>query len=353
MDRSSGRVERAVGMKAEFLMLAHPADADLSKYVGWYASEKLDGIRCFWDGGLTRGLLNSRVPWANTSQGRLQVCTGLWSRYGNVIAAPPWFLDSLPPDLLDGELKHCDGFQATTSACKKLVSVDAEWRGVTYCAFERPQWQQILVPRTIDEINFQKAITPGMLEWVRERTGFYDHTYIFAEVRSYMMHMAANEHFKVIDQVVVKSVEDIKSELDRAMAKKHGEGLMLRDPNSVWTPERVHTLVKLKPTADAEGKVVGYTAGKEGKTGRLLGRIGALQILWNGKLFELSGMDDVDREFDSDKEKNYAMKFPGENMFYGAQGKTIRLGDMVTFTYRSLTNKGKPKEARFKGVRVE
>ena len=32
---------------------------------GWYVSEKLDGTRCFWDGGVTRGVPTESVPWAN------------------------------------------------------------------------------------------------------------------------------------------------------------------------------------------------------------------------------------------------------------------------------------------------
>ena len=48
---------------------------------GWYMSEKLDGVRCFWDG------------------------KNLYSRNGNIFYPPDWFKDLLPKDLaLDGEL---------------------------------------------------------------------------------------------------------------------------------------------------------------------------------------------------------------------------------------------------------
>ncbi len=39
------------------LMLATPINFDKHTFGGWYMSEKLDGGRCFWDGGLTRGFL--------------------------------------------------------------------------------------------------------------------------------------------------------------------------------------------------------------------------------------------------------------------------------------------------------
>jgi ATP-dependent DNA ligase len=39
--------------KREFLMLAHKHEGQ--NILGWLYSEKLDGMRCFWDGGITRG----------------------------------------------------------------------------------------------------------------------------------------------------------------------------------------------------------------------------------------------------------------------------------------------------------
>jgi len=47
---------------------------------GWYMSEKLDGVRTYWNG------------------------EELLSRQGNAFAAPPWFLADFPPFELDGEL---------------------------------------------------------------------------------------------------------------------------------------------------------------------------------------------------------------------------------------------------------
>ena len=33
-------------------------------FSGYFLSEKLDGQRCFWDGGITRGMRTVDVPWA-------------------------------------------------------------------------------------------------------------------------------------------------------------------------------------------------------------------------------------------------------------------------------------------------
>ena len=73
----------------EFLMLAKPYQND--KVIGWFLSEKLDGMRAFWDGGVTRGKYGP--PWNNQNI----KATGLWSRYAKVIHAPDWFLDLLLP----------------------------------------------------------------------------------------------------------------------------------------------------------------------------------------------------------------------------------------------------------------
>src|SRR5213080_903258 len=61
------------------LLLAHSWDnaADL---VGWWMSEKLDGVRAYWDG---RQFL---------------------SRQGNLYHAPDWFVEGLPGVPLDGAL---------------------------------------------------------------------------------------------------------------------------------------------------------------------------------------------------------------------------------------------------------
>ena len=82
----------------EFLQLADSLDTKKHKIGGFYVSEKLDGTRAFWDGGITRGLPTASVPWASVADPKTgdrkakikPVSTGLWSRYGNPIMAPDW-----------------------------------------------------------------------------------------------------------------------------------------------------------------------------------------------------------------------------------------------------------------------
>ena len=52
-------------MSIEFVMKAHTYNP--SKHIitkDWFVSEKLDGMYCLWDGGITRGMPVTEIPWA-------------------------------------------------------------------------------------------------------------------------------------------------------------------------------------------------------------------------------------------------------------------------------------------------
>jgi DNA ligase-1 len=51
------------------LMLAKNFDKDVHDPKGWYMSEKIDGVRCYWSGN------------------------EMYTRNGNIIHAPQWFKD--------------------------------------------------------------------------------------------------------------------------------------------------------------------------------------------------------------------------------------------------------------------
>lgn len=61
------------------VLLAHSWDT-AQDLTGWWMSEKLDGVRCWWDG------------------------ERFISRLGNEFRAPKWFTEGLPKTNLDGEL---------------------------------------------------------------------------------------------------------------------------------------------------------------------------------------------------------------------------------------------------------
>lgn len=96
------------------LMLAKKFEGD-NDPIGWYMSEKLDGVRCFWNG------------------------ENMYSRNGNLFYPPDWFKGLLPKDLaLDGELwtKRND-FQKAVSIVKRQDKND-EWKLITYMVYDAP-----------------------------------------------------------------------------------------------------------------------------------------------------------------------------------------------------------------------
>jgi DNA ligase-1 len=129
---------------------------------------------------------------------------------------------------------------------------------------------------------------------------------------------------------------------------KGGEGVIIRDPNAIWTPKRVNALLKYKPYRDAEAVITGFTSGrKTDKGSKHLGKIGALITDYKGKRLELSGLTDEERVFAGDVDSSYATDHPGEDMPEDTQGKHFKVGQTVTFKYRELSDDGIPKEARY------
>jgi ATP-dependent DNA ligase len=127
-----------------------------------------------------------------------------------------------------------------------------------------------------------------------------------------------------------------------------GEGVVIRNPEGIWTPKRHRNILKYKPFSDAEARVVGFTSGRETNKGsRLLGKIGALIVDYQGKRLELSGLTDAEREFADQMARDWAVNNPGIDAPYWVEGKHFKKGQAVTFKYRELSDDGIPKEARY------
>ncbi len=138
---------RTISLRREFLQLANTFDLVKHLIAGWFISEKLDGGRSLWDGGITRGMKTEDVPWAGildpkTGKRKAKIkpiSTGLWSRYGNPINAPDWFLNLLPACPLDGELwAGRTKFQLTMSVIKDHVPNQNDWKQIKYAVYSSP-----------------------------------------------------------------------------------------------------------------------------------------------------------------------------------------------------------------------
>ena len=342
-------------MKQEYLMLAHVFKPGKHNIGGWFMSEKLDGCRCFWDGGISRGILASEVPWANTVKDdrllELPIATGLWSRSGKVIYAPNDWLDQLPKCPLDGELFIARGHFQSLRRIIAEHSPSENWKNVKFMVFDSPSSP---VFRAIREVKIRSEYS-----FFIKGTGFngpessikdpwtFEHTKIFVERKCAESQVAYPLDQERLPLKYSEAIKCIHRELE-VIVGEGGEGVMLRNPASRWVTQRSHNLLKVKPSNDAEGTIVGFTSGKKTDRGsKLRGLIGALILDYNGKRLELSGLTDEERKFTMDEYYWYAWHHPGQDMPNNFRGKYFKVGDIVSFKYRELSDDGIPKEARY------
>ena len=213
--------------RAPSLLLAnvYRESIDLDKY---WVSEKLDGVRAYWDGET------------------------LTSRNGNRFNAPPWFIEDFPRVPLDGELWMGRGtFERLSGAVRRQTPDDAQWRGVRFMVFDLPS-----SPGPFDQ----------RLQRLRE-----------------MFETIESPHIVLIEQFRIADHDALMDTLSQVVAGG-GEGLMLHKGSSLYTAGRTDDLLKLKSYEDAEAVVVGHLPGK----GKLTGMLGALLVeMPDGRRFRL------------------------------------------------------------------
>ena len=237
---------------------------------GWWLSEKLDGVRAWWDG------------------------KQFLSRNGNRYVAPEWFTRGLPGTPLDGELWiGRKQFQRTVSIVRRSEASEL-WREVRYLVFDAPGLAQPFEQRLA-------AVT----------------TLLANHQPSYAL---------ALQQSICRSAEHLTQELTR-IETLGGEGLMLRQPASLYEPRRSSTLLKVKRFHDCEAIVVGHEPGR----GRHKGRLGALVVqLPNGIRFACgTGLSDAQRD------------------------RPPAIGEFITVKYQELTDGGVPRFPVFAGVRSD
>lgn len=329
--------------KREFLMQAHSLDKEARLYdKQWYVSEKLDGLRAFWDGGITR----DRMPTFTKGE----VATGLWSRYGKIIHAPKNWLNKLPPFPLDGELWiGRNRFQEVVSITKqKLHPSETDWEHVQYLCYDSPGLADVFAPGVIEWPNRMMVITAETTKklraWAAESSIHWGSSqsiaHFFVLLKQYLEFWHVQKPYTQDYASLFKTCQQITN--------KGGEGLMLRCASLPWETNRSWGLLKLKLMQDAEATVVGYTFGRKTTKGsKLLGLMGALKVNWHGHYFDLSGFTDIERDFATAEMVIYACDHPGEIAPSWVENKTFPRGSQVTFQYRTVTKDGIPREARY------
>lgn len=217
------------------LAMVYEEGIDVSQYM---VSEKLDGIRAFWDG------------------------KDLISRQGNIFSAPAWFTKGFPDQALDGELwMDRNTFEKISGAVSKQIPVESEWRRIMFMVFEMP----------LDHTTFAERYS------------------IFTQ----LILESGSPFLKAIRQFKVESREKLQQILNQVIAKG-GEGLMLHRAKSPYQVGRTRDLLKLKPYFDDEAKVLFHLPGK----GKYKGKMGSICVeMGDGTVFRIgTGFTDYDRD---------------------------------------------------------
>ena len=208
--------------------LQHPGTYTGTQDVaGWLMSEKLDGIRGYWNG------------------------KQLLTRQGRVIHAPGWFTENFPPFALDGELwrKRNDFAFVQQTVLDAVPSTN--WRDITYNIFEVPGADGDF-PTRLDKAG-----------------------------RWFDVHPAT--HVRIIEQIECQGTDHLDDFLGK-IESMGGEGIVIKDPSLPFEAGRSAHVLKVKNFSDMEGTVIAHNPGK----GQFEGMLGSLTLrLENGIQFKL------------------------------------------------------------------
>jgi len=275
--------------------------------IGWYVSEKFDGIRAIWDGEkfISRGQ---------------KVFTYV----------PDYFVKLMPPGIaLDGEIWMARNMFKEVSrlstlkigSSKTKKEIDEIWRGtnnsnsVKYMVYDLPDNNQPFEIR----MKYLKQIVKD-----RSQVWFDDENLL-------------NSPIIFTIQTKINSMEQLVNTY-KQLTSEGAEGVMLRAPNSPYETKRSKYLLKYKIKDDAEALVTGYTMG----TGKYKGLLGSLdcQLIIDDVPSKITfnigtGFTDKDRiEYNNPNSSSY-----------------IPIGSIVSFSYMELSEDSVPRHPVYRGIR--
>lgn len=200
-------------------------------------SEKLDGIRGYWDG------------------------TCLQTRKGKRLHPPTWFIQNFPPFELDGELWSKRGDFEFIQSIVMDQTPGAGWKKITYNIFEVPNGKG----------DFYSRLGKAKRWFETNR----------------------NPQVRIISQVKVRDKEHLDLFLNE-IHTKGGEGVIVKNPDIPYHTGRSSHILKVKKFQDMEGVVTAVNQGK----GKYKSMMGSLTLtLENGTVFKLgTGFTDQVRE---------------------------------------------------------
>ena len=217
----------------------------------------------------------------------------LLSRSGKALNPPNWFVKAWPAQPFEGELWAGLGqFELAASVVQQKQASDNAWRAMRFMVFDVQTPTQTFTERIV---RYQSIVKEIGRPWVLP-----------------------------VAQSQVPSHAALKATLNKTV-QAGGEGLVLHRGASLYQTGRNSDVLKVKLHKDAEAKVIGHEPGQ----GKHAKRLGALWVETpQGLRFELgTGFTDAQRE------------------------NPPVVGQWVTYSYYSLTDKGVPRFASFVRIR--
>ncbi|MDF1830140.1 DNA ligase [Cycloclasticus pugetii] len=203
---------------------------------GWLMSEKLDGVRGYWDGNK------------------------LISRGGKILSPPAWFTQNYPPFPIDGELWTQRADFENISSIVNSQEAGERWKQITHQIFD--------VPNQTGNLHKRLQVLQNYLD------------------------KNPTPYIQIIQQTTVNNKKQLQRFLHSITANQ-GEGVVVRDPNQAYQTGRLSSALKLKEYTDTECTVLKVLPGK----GQYQGKMGSILCLTSqGKQLTIgSGFSNKDR----------------------------------------------------------
>lgn len=178
-------------------------------------SEKLDGVRAFWDG------------------------KNLYSKGGKLLTPPSFFTQNFPPFAIEGELWSKRGDFENIVSILKSTKKKEKWRELKFYIFEVPNQQGGILKR-LEVLEAYLASQPAPF-------------------------------ISIIPQLPLNTLQALQDALS-AITQAGGEGVVVREKDAPYYTGRNKKAMKLKLYEDRECKITSYVQGK-GKFENLVGSI--------------------------------------------------------------------------------
>lgn len=317
-------------------LLRNFGEGKFSSLIGYHWSRKYNGFSVIWDGGLTRGMKASDVPWFYPSRVDSPdlLSTGLWTIGRNpkdskkplpkVIKATNSFLDKLPEYPIHGELWYNDDLQYVKKGARLKVPNKTFWNNVVIKGFAVKPYGTFHRIQELPESILSVTKQSGFFSALKSRRYYYDRMYDTS-----VMHTVKQHPMNSLTQV-----SDAFTEFKNSV----WEGLVFTRMGSRYTNNRTSDVFKYKPIYEDSAIVVDY---KEGEN-RHAGRCGS--ILVNMTLGE--NIKNVHGAKDSMVGKNITFSISGGLSDYQREWEEVYdrfpKGSTVDFSYLLLSANGIP-----------